>query len=63
MTAPASFNVASPRRWIDESGVSRGTSTRRRRSLSATEAARWMRFAIAPAASVPTVDMEHGHTT
>ncbi len=52
-----------PRRWIDESGVSRGTSTSVRRSFSATEAARWIRFAIAPVASVPTVDIEHGQMT
>ena len=62
-TAPASFSVASPRRWIDESGVSRGTSTSLRRSFSATEAARWMRFCIAPDASVPTVAIEHGQIT
>ena len=34
-----------------------------RRSFSATEAARWMRFAIAPEASVPTVAIEQGQTT
>ena len=60
---PRRSSVARPRRWIDESGVSRGTSTSLRRSLSATEAARWMRFVIAPEASVPTVDIEHGQTT
>ena len=63
MTAPASFSVASPRRWIEDSGVSRGTSTSFRRSLRATEAARWMRFCIAPEASVPTVAMEQGQIT
>jgi hypothetical protein len=31
--------------------------------LSATEAARWIRFAIAPVASVPTVDIEQGQMT
>ena len=46
-----------------ESGVSRGTSTSLRSSFSATDAARWIRFAIAPAASVPTVHIEHGQTT
>ena len=30
---------------------------------AATDAARWMTFAIAPVASVPTVDIEHGQTT
>src|SRR5262245_66224695 len=63
MTAPASFSVASPRRWIEDSGVSRGTSTSLRRSLSATEAARWIRFCMAPEASVPTVAIEHGQIT
>jgi hypothetical protein len=48
---------------MDESGVSRGTSTSLRPSFSATDAARWIRFAIAPAARVPTVDMEQGQTT
>jgi len=42
-------------RWMAESGVSRGISTSRRSSLIATEAARWIRFCIAPDASVPTV--------
>src|SRR5262245_57905658 len=63
MTAPASFSVARPRRWIEESGVSRGTRTSVRRSLRATDAARWMRFCIAPEASVPTVAIEHGQMT
>jgi hypothetical protein len=63
MTAPASFSVASPRRCIEDSGVSRGTSTSLRRSLSATDAARWIRFCIAPDASVPTVAIEHGQIT
>ena len=48
---------------MEESGVSRGTRTSLRPSFSATEAARWIRFAIAPAASVPTVDIEQGQTT
>jgi len=34
-----------------------------RSSFSATEAARWTRFAIAPAAMLAAVDMEHGQTT
>ena len=50
-------------RWIVESGVSRGTSMSLRPSLSATEAARWMRFVIVPAATVPTVAIEHGQIT
>ena len=48
---------------MSESGVSRGTSTSLRPSLSATDAARWIRLAIAPAATVPTVDIEHGQMT
>ena len=43
--APASRSVSSARRWITDSGVSRGTSTRRRSSFSATPAARWIRLA------------------
>ena len=50
-------------RWIDDSGVSRGTSTSFRSSFSATDAARWMRFAIAPAATDASVPIEHGQTT
>ena len=38
-------------------------STRRRSSLSATDAARWMRFCIAPEAIVPSVPIEHGQIT
>ena len=41
-------------------GVSRGMSTSRRSSFSATEAARWMRFCIAPEARVPSVPIEQG---
>ena len=36
-------------RWMSDSGVSRGTSTSRRPSLSCTAAARWIRFASAAA--------------
>src|SRR5437868_4991067 len=39
-------------RWICDSGVSRGTSTSLRSSFKATEAARWIRFCIAPEAPV-----------
>jgi hypothetical protein len=48
---------------MSESGVSRGTSTSLRLSLIATEAARWMRFDIAPEAIVPAVPIEHGQIT
>ena len=51
------------RRWIAESGVSRGMRISRRSSLIATEAARWMRFCIAPDAIVPSVPIEHGQMT
>src|SRR2546423_1802355 len=51
------------RRWISESGVSRGISTRRRSSFNATDAARWIRFVIAPEAIVPSVPIEHGQRT
>ena len=50
-------------RWIVESGVSRGISTRRRSSFSATDAARWIRFDIAPEAIVPSVPIEQGQIT
>src|SRR6476660_196607 len=48
------------RRWIADSGVSRGIRTSFRSSFSATEAARWMRLSIAPEATVPSVPIEHG---
>jgi hypothetical protein len=51
------------RRWICESGVSRGQTISRRSSFSATEAARWIRFDIAPEAIVPSVPIEHGQIT
>src|SRR5215212_4284616 len=50
-------------RWIVDSGVSRGQRTSLRSSLSATDAARWIRFCIAPEAIVPTVPIEHGQIT
>ncbi len=50
-------------RWIAESGVSRGISTSLRSSLSATLAARWIKFDIAPEATVPSVPIEHGQST
>src|SRR5437868_5165453 len=51
------------RRWIVDSGVSRGMRTSLRSSLSATDAARWMRLSIAPEAIVPSVPIEHGQIT
>ena len=50
-------------RWMSESGVSRGMSTSRRPSLSATLPARWIRFDITPDASAPSVPIEHGQIT
>ena len=50
-------------RWIVESGVSRGIRTSFRSSFSATLAARWIRFGIAPEAIVPSVPIEHGQIT
>ena len=51
------------RRWIRDSGVSRGITTSLRSSFSATDAARWMRFDIAPEAIVPSVPIEQGQMT
>ena len=50
-------------RWIRLSGVSRGTSTSRRRSLSITSAQRWIRLPPTPWAIAARVDIEHGATT
>src|SRR5206468_939706 len=50
-------------RWIADRGVSRGQTTSFRSSLSATDAARWMRFCIAPEAIVPSVPIEQGQMT
>jgi hypothetical protein len=50
-------------RWIAESGVSRGQITSFRSSLSATDAARWIKFCESPAATAPSVPDEHGQTT
>ena len=60
ISAPASASSSMLRRWIRLNGVSRGTITRRRRSLSATSAARSMRFEETPPAIRPTVPIEHG---
>ena len=50
-------------RWISLSGVSRGTRTTRRRSLSATSAARSTSERDAPAAIAESVPIEHGQMT
>ena len=63
MTAPASLASRSRRRWIDESGTSRGTRTSGRRSFSATAPARWMSVVDVPRAMWAAVDSEHGQMT
>src|SRR5262245_60567896 len=60
MSAPAWRSVSMLRRWISESGVSRGTTTRRRRSLSVTSAARSIKLDEIPFAMRPSVPVEHG---
>src|SRR5438270_11096348 len=51
------------RRCTSESGVSRGTSTSLRRSLSVTSAARSISDRLVPWAIAAKVPIEHGHTT
>ena len=62
MVAPAWRSFSIPSRWIAESGVSRGMRTSFRSSLSATLAARWIRFVIVPDAIAPSVPIEQGQT-
>ena len=50
-------------RWIADSGVSRGMSTSRRSSLSATDAARWIRFASRPTRSSQRSPSSRGRST
>ena len=59
-TAPASVTETRLRRWTSESGVSRGTSTSLRRSLSVTSAARSTSERLVPPAMAATVPIEHG---
>jgi hypothetical protein len=47
-------------RWISESGLSRASSTRRRRSFNVTSAARPMRPSVYPVRTAATVFIEHG---
>lgn len=49
--------------WIRLRGVSRATATSRRRSLSATEAARSSSVSESPAATAPRVCIEQGTIT
>ncbi|MNW04513.1 hypothetical protein D3C71_2006130 [compost metagenome] len=53
-----SFSIFS--KWMACSGVSRGTSTSGRPSLSITSAARVMRLSDEPFATAESVPMEHG---
>ena len=62
-TAPASASSSSRRRWICVSGVSRGTTTRGRLSLSATSPTRWMSVRVVPRAMCAAVAIEHGQMT
>ena len=50
-------------RWIRLSGVSRGTRISFRPSLSATSAARWIRFDADPEATAVRVRIEQGAIT
>ena len=61
--APASVTASMFRRWIRLSGVSRVTSTNRRRSLRQTSAARGSSSLVLPVAMDANVRMEHGMTT
>ena len=61
--APASVTAAMLRIWPRCSGVSRSINTTRRRSLSATSAAREMRLAVTPVAISAMVLIEQGATT
>ena len=51
------------RRWLSVSGVSRASSTKRRRSLSTTSAARAMSEVVVPQAISASVFIEQGATT
>ncbi|MQY22648.1 hypothetical protein NRB20_57660 [Nocardia sp. RB20] len=57
---PASVIVVMLRSWIRLKGASRTISTRRRRSLSTTSAARDSRVELTPLAISPTERMEAG---
>jgi hypothetical protein len=48
-------------RWTIESGVSRGTRSRRLPSFNATSAARSTRFELNPIETRAIVPIEHGH--
>ena len=63
MMAPISAAWTIKRRCPRCIGVSRGTSTRRRRSFSATVAARISRFSSLDSATPDSVRIEHGSTT
>ena len=61
--APISVTLTMLRRWPRCSGVSRASSTRRRRSLSTTSAARVSRLSARLCATAASVRMEQGAMT
>ena len=60
---PISVTAVMLRRCARFSGASRASSTRRRRSLSVTSAARVTRLSDRPCATPASVRIEHGATT
>ena len=62
-TAPASVTVVRFRRWMSDSGVSRGTRISFRRSFNITSAARSTKERLDPVAMALTVPMEQGQIT
>ena len=63
MMPPISVTAVMLRRWARFSGVSRVSSTRRRRSFSTTSAARLIRLSDSPMAMAASVRIEQGATT
>ena len=61
--APISVTLTMLRRCARFSGVSRTISTRRRRSLSITSAARVIRLSASPCATAASVRIEQGAIT
>jgi hypothetical protein len=60
MTPPISVTVTMLRKCTRVNGVSRASKTSRRRSLSATSAARETRLSVTPVAIAASVRIEHG---
>ena len=63
MMPPISVTAVMLRRWARFSGVSRVSSTSRRRSFSTTSAARLIRLSDSPMAMAASVRIEQGATT